>query len=286
MKDKKHKRKLNKKRAIVATSAMVTSLILIVALTIAGFQVMNSQNNPVVLCNREQHHNEVIENNPCLSKDEITALNQSGKTDKRIAFLTFDDGPSSKTSELLAILDKYNVNGNFFLIGNNIDGNEEVVKAIAAQGSKVFVHSTTHNYTDIYANVDAFRNDITATVTKIKQLGISSPYMYRFPGGSNTSYIDSKQFTAFQQIVHEIGMEYVDWNVDSGDASGTSPDAKTIVANVMAQIQNKNYVNILMHDAADKAATRAALPEIIEALRANGFIICKLPRGIAIPQFN
>lgn len=283
LKSDKGKRKLNKKRAVIAIGA---SLALFAAIIVAGYQLINTMNSPLSFCSKNGHASKLIDHYACLSNEEIASLNQSGSADKKVAFLTFDDGPSSNTSAILKILNEYGVRGNFFLIGNNINDYEKEVKAINNQGSKVFVHTTSHQYEKIYASEDSFRNDVMTTYNKIKSLGIDAPYMFRFPGGSNTGYIDSSKFSAYQKIIHENGMEYVDWNVDSGDASGKSPDASQIVANIKEQLKNKNYANILMHDAGSKSTTVEALPGIISLLKENDFQICILPRGLAIPQFQ
>lgn len=74
-------------------------------------------------------------------------------------------------------------------------------------------------------------------------------------------------------FLNEQGFVYFDWNVSSGDASAKCVDKDTIVQNVLSEIGSREEYVVLMHDAGAKTTTVEALPEIIEYLQANDYMI-------------
>ena len=74
-------------------------------------------------------------------------------------YLTFDDGPSDNTYSILSYLEQYNVKATFFVVPNRSEGCYAKLKAIAAAGHSIGVHSASHVYKDIYSSVDAYLDD-------------------------------------------------------------------------------------------------------------------------------
>lgn len=289
MKRKRHlsKAKISKFLLIVTCTILVCTLLMTSATTHLFSQ------NPVIKKARTmpQNHAMTIAHDFKVEWKEqvdtlITAISENIYTGRKIAFLTFDDGPSAYTADILAILNQYGVTGNFFVVGTQVDTYPEMITKIKEQGSGIFIHSTTHIYDEIYASGVAFENDLRTTKDKLNNLGIDTAYIYRFPGGSNNSYIDDALFPTFQQVLTNYGITYVDWNVDSGDANGTNPDAATILATIKQQSAGRDYLNILMHDTSSKASTREALPQIIEYLLQENYEIITMPKGIYGPEFQ
>ena len=89
--------------------------------------------------------------------DCLAFLDPTENTTKpKVIYLTFDDGPSPLTGKFLDVLDKYNIKGTFFLVGNQIQSNAEVVKRLYDEGHGIGLHTYTHNYKAIYSNRNAF----------------------------------------------------------------------------------------------------------------------------------
>ncbi len=190
----------------------------------------------------------------------------------KTCYLTFDDGPSDNTLEILKILKKYNAKATFFVIGTN--SKLEYLTQIEKGGHAIGLHSNTHKYSKIYSSTSAFFKDINALSVKIKKKTGLKPMIMRFPGGSNNTV--SKQYkkgimTDLTTQVKIKGYAYFDWNVDSGDASGNNVPAATIKKNVLNQAKNKNSICVLMHDTAVKKTTVKALPGILEGLKKQGY---------------
>ena len=185
----------------------------------------------------------------------------------RKVYLTFDDGPSSNTDNILDILSAYDVKATFFVTGKETDQAKAAYKRIVAEGHTLGLHSYTHNYETIYASVDAFGEDITKLQDYLYEVTGVKVHFLRFPGGSSNkvSSVDMRELIAY---VHGEGMEYYDWNVSSQDATSPALTKEQILDNCLNNIEKYDNVIILMHDAGSKDSTVEALPELIERIQA------------------
>lgn len=190
---------------------------------------------------------------------------------RKVVYLTFDDGPSAHTDKILEILNEYNAKATFFVTGNNRKHND-VLKRICNQGSVVALHTYTHDYAKVYASEEAYFDDLQKISDMVKEeTGVESR-LIRFPGGSSNTV--SKQFSPglMSKLTKEVqkkGYQYFDWNCDSTDASGNNIPAKTLVKN--ATSSTARHINILMHDTDAKETTVEALPDIIKYYRSQGY---------------
>ena len=191
--------------------------------------------------------------------------------DKKIVYLTFDDGPSENTEKILDILKKYNAKGTFFVTGNNKEYNNSL-KRIVEEGSTVALHTYTHDYAKVYASEEAYFDDLQKIFDMVKDVTGVESKVIRFPGGSSNTV--SKQYcpglmTTLTKAVQEKGFQYFDWNCDSTDASGNHVAVDKLVSN--ATSSSAQQINILMHDTAAKDTTVEALPKIIEHYKSQGY---------------
>lgn len=190
---------------------------------------------------------------------------------RKVVYLTFDDGPSAHTDKILDILNKYNAKATFFVTGNNQKHND-VLKRIVDQGSVVALHTYTHNYAEVYASEEAYFKDLQKISDMVKEATGVESKLIRFPGGSSNTV--SKQYspglmTKLTKKVQEKGYQYFDWNCDSTDASGNNIPVKTLIKN--ATSCSAQHINILMHDTDAKGTTVEALPDIIKHYRSQGY---------------
>ena len=192
--------------------------------------------------------------------------------DGKYAYLTFDDGPSANTMQILDILDNYGVKATFFVNGHTGEVMEERYKAIVDRGHAIALHTYSHDYNNVYGGLDKFEQEIVSLRNYIKDVTGVDTTLFRFPGGSSNSRTDD--IKPYIQWLNDNGYSYWDWNCSSGDATGTKPSAEQIVANCLVQADAgyKNLV-ILMHDTKPKDTTVEALPALIEALQARGYEI-------------
>lgn len=182
-------------------------------------------------------------------------------------YLTFDDGPSKYTEEILDILDTYDVKATFFVLGKESEYSIEMLQEIARRGHTIGMHSYSHKYAEIYRSVEDFSADFYQIYSYIlENTGIQST-CYRFPGGSSNAISDIDMHV-FADFLAEQEIEYFDWNVSSGDGGSVLLDVDTLVRNATSGIPGNGTSIILMHDAASRPTTVEALPRIIENILA------------------
>lgn len=186
----------------------------------------------------------------------------------RKVYLTFDDGPSSNTDDILDILAAYDVKATFFVVGKEGEWAEKAYRRIVAEGHTLGMHSYTHEYSTVYASEEAFTEDLNRLRDYLREVtGVECAY-YRFPGGSSNRVSDMDMHVLID-CLYEQEITYVDWNVSSQDASNPVPDADTILQNCLEGIaKHHGTVVVLMHDAASKGSTVEVLPALIEAVQA------------------
>lgn len=203
------------------------------------------------------------------------------KDGKKVAYLTFDDGPSTtNTPEVLNILDKYNIKGTFFVTGNSIsagDKSKDLLKQIVKNGHAIGNHTYSHDYKYLYPNRKMNVNNIISDINKNNELMKEvlgenfSTRVVRFPGG----YWSWQERTPMKEKMIEVGIENIDWNALNGDAEGKKKNASELVEFAKKSIDslgpNADNVVILMHDTYGKEETVKALPSIIEYLQSKGF---------------
>ena len=203
--------------------------------------------------------------------------------EKKIAYLTFDDGPSANTYKILDILKANNIVATFFVNGHI--GYEDAYLRIVKEGSKIANHTYSHDYKKVYSSVEAFNKDVDKLNNFLKDIGIEKSNILRYPGGSNnTISIQYGGKSIMKKIIKEQydkGYDYFDWNVSSEDATAVTVDKETIIKSVKNGCKNKNSVVILFHDSQPKTTTAEALPEIIRYLKAEGYEFRTLERGCA-----
>lgn len=183
----------------------------------------------------------------------------------RKVYLTFDDGPSCYTDEILDILKQYDVKATFFVIGKTDEESLAAYQRIVDEGHTLGMHSYSHKYREIYQSVESYAGDLSKLQEFLYDTtGVWSRYT-RFPGGSSNQ-VSSVDMTELIVYLKEQGIQYFDWNISSGDAVAETLSVQTIVDNVMWDVTKHDTVIVLMHDAADKKTTVEALPIILEKI--------------------
>ena len=215
-----------------------------------------------------------------LSLIDIGAYEAKTEASKRTTwptkvYLTFDDGPSANTAKILDILDSYGVKGNFFCVGTDNEELRKMYKRIVDEGHVLCMHSYSHRYNEIYSSVDAFTEDLDKIYSLLYEVTGTKPAGYRFPGGSSNS-VSRIPMEEFIKVLDERGITYYDWNVVAGDATNPMLPADKIVENSLCDLNEYEEAMILFHDLSNKTSTVEALPEIIEAIQANGIPIAPI----------
>ena len=203
--------------------------------------------------------------------------------------LTFDDGPSKTTPDVLSALNNAGVKATFFVVatGNN-DKYLPLISEAAAAGHQIALHSASHEYSDIYQSADAYWKDIDLLKERLSPYVRADGLRYlRFPGGSTNTV--SRRYGGrglMQQLKEEVtakGYAYVDWNVCAEDAVGGKPSAGTIFRNIVRETGEQTQCIVLMHDSATTRTTAEALPDIIQWYKDNGFAFLTVEQAVPLP---
>lgn len=171
--------------------------------------------------------------------------------DSKTIYLTFDDGPGPYTGKLLDVLAKYNAKATFFVTGANPKYFDQIGRAYS-EGHSIGVHTYSHNYKSIYSSEEAFFQDFNAVQDLICDQTGSYTQLCRFPGGSSNtvSSFNPGIMTSLAGALTDLGYQYFDWNVSSGDAGGTT-DTDTVAANIMEGCDGRKASVVLQHDIKD-----------------------------------
>lgn len=270
MEDSRKKRVQRLKKMIVAS--IITLLVLpSVFCVILTFRIGKLERQLEELSKGTHKSLEIVwnEEEKVSEKDHMN-LSSSEKEDpneglKRV-YLTFDDGPSIYTKDILDILKRYNVKATFFVTGMNSPGYNEYYQQIIDEGHSLGIHTYSHVYNDVYQSLDSFVEDFNKMRDLIKEQTGEEITLYRFPGGSGNNVVSPKVREEIFAWLEEEGIQYYDWNVSSGDAEKQVPSPQKIAQNCIEGVKNCNTAIVLLHDAGGKKSTIEALPLIIEGI--------------------
>lgn len=306
---KEMKRRIKRRRMIRRSIIFIVSMIVSISILLEFFDGVDKYNgeaykkvealtsNNEELITNECGNEKTEENIPILEnsgyiklEDDINAddafdilpktmyeWNFYREDNKKIAYLTFDDGPSNhSTDKILDILKKNNIKATFFVLGSSIENNNkstEILKRIAKEGHAIGSHGYSHNYSKLYPNrvidVKAVIEDFEKNDILLKNiLGKDfSTRLIRLPGGHSSW----KGTEALDKVLNEKGIWQVDWNALNGDAEGIDFPKEVLLENLKETVGDKDIAIILMHDTDNKKGTVEYLQSAIDYLKSQGF---------------
>lgn len=198
------------------------------------------------------------------------------------AFLTFDDGTSYHTLEILDILKENNIKATFFVVGTQIENggsaSKKAIERIVEEGHVLAIHAYEHEYNKIYSSAKAYFEDFDKITGLIHEMTGYDPKIVRLPSGTASARSFCEKYGGSRDVYYEIvstlyarGYTVIDWNVDTVDYT-TSTGVNKIVENAVsgaAARLNREYkaAVILMHDTAD---TVSALQRVIDGVKDLG----------------
>ncbi len=192
---------------------------------------------------------------------------EPAQPDGKVIYLTFDDGPSYYTEELLDILKKYNVKATFFVVDR---GYANTLRRIVAEGHTLGMHCGTHSYGEIYASEEAYFRDLKRIQdTILRETGVLTTIV-RFPGGSSNtvSKFNPGIMTRLTKMLDAMNYRYFDWNVSAGDSS-SSKTPEDVFERVTKGIGNRKTAVVLQHDI--KYFSIQAVEDIIKWGKKHGY---------------
>ncbi len=178
-------------------------------------------------------------------------------TDAKKIALTFDDGPSEYTDEILAMLDELNVKCTFFLTGEAIESNMEAAKKIAAAGHQIGNHSYSHKRM-VFRSEQWIANEIDRTNALIREAGYEGTICFRPPYG--------KKLLLLPLALAQRDMTTVTWNIEITDC-----DTADEVTHEVTQKAQPGGIILLHIMYSSRELEREAVPGIVRSLREQGY---------------
>lgn len=188
--------------------------------------------------------------------------------EERMVYLTFDDGPSSATEDLLKVLKQEEVSATFFVTGDSTK-KQELLRQILFDGHTIGIHTYTHDYSYVYWKKSAFLADFCRQYYAVWDATGYRPRIFRFPGGSVNSY----NRHLYEDLIAEMesrGFVYYDWNVTSEDAKGVTDPQKQL-NELLTQSQNKKRIIALLHDTPKNPEISWTVQEYIRNMKEAGY---------------
>lgn len=198
----------------------------------------------------------------------------------KIVYLTFDDGPSKHTPEVLDILKREGVAATFFVLGEHVERNPELTSRIVEEGHAIGNHTYNHQYDKLYGGFGEYGDQVMKTDDIIYEATGVRTTLMRAPGGTYRNF-DRGYFDALL----EAGYQVHDWNVDSGDSKRRGVPAAEIIANVKSS-KLADTLNVLLHDSAGHEESVKALPAIIQYYKELGYSFKALDSSVEPMQFQ
>jgi peptidoglycan/xylan/chitin deacetylase (PgdA/CDA1 family) len=188
------------------------------------------------------------------------AVGSAGGGGREIA-LSFDDGPSIYTSQVLDILDQHGVKATFFVVGRNAVLNPHLMRRAVESGHEIGNHTWSHTALTALKKKGARRHEVEGASDVVRAATGHKPLLFRPPYGAMRPGTNRE--------VRQLGMLPVVWSVDARDYDPRVTE-KALVARVRKALRPGSI--ILLHDGGgDRSKTVAALPAILAAVAKDGY---------------
>ena len=213
---------------------------------------------------------------------ELVTPRELTLANNKVAYLTFDDGPSVYTEKLLDVLNEYGVPGIFFVLGNqfeNVDNPDDILNRILNEGHFIALHSMTHDKNALYFCGDSpsrFVAEMRELKSEIQNRTGHVTNLCRAPYGKANHFKK-----AHHALVGDAGLYCIDWHVDSKDWAKNCADAvyRQVLREMegavyngetkqMEKVKDKSEIVLLFHE---YQHTVDVMPRVIEYLISEGF---------------
>lgn len=192
-------------------------------------------------------------------------------SDRKVVALTFDDGPNPEaTPSILDTLAEKGVRATFFVLGSHAERWPDLVRRISHEGHQIGNHGYFHRKLQFRSPFYVAR-DIRLGIRAIKRAGAPAPRYFRAPHGFRSPWTTP--------IASSYGERTVGWSLGVWDSD--RPGVEEIVRRTLEGVNPGSIV--LLHDGdgynpdGDRTQTAAALPHIIDGLKAQGYEFATLP---------
>lgn len=203
------------------------------------------------------------------------------KTDRKVVYLTFDDGPHPpETERVLDVLRERGARATFFLIGSKVSGNEAVLRRMLEEGHALGLHTYSHAGTFPLLSFDKMLADVNEGKRAVESVAGKKISLFRPPFGVTNPTI--------AKVVRTLGLQTVGWDVRSFDTMFCKSSEHSckqsghdwyvpVVERIMKQVRPGSV--ILLHDRLYGASDLLAL--LLDSLAVSGYeFTCALPNTL------
>ena len=251
---------------------IITLILLIITLSIIVF-LLNFNNSSQYAHSNASNNNISMQTSNNELENFYSKIQNLTNQKEKIAYLTFDDGPTLKsTKKILNILKEENVKASFFVIGKHVKEHPELVKQAYDEGHYIANHGYSHDNSKLYSSANAFINEITSTDIEIgKAIGIDNycSHIFRFPNGYMAPIFKSKK-EEYVTLLSNIDYTYIDWNCLNKDSEKKYSNLE-LLNNLKQSAKGKDTLVVLMHDTSDVNQTDLVLKDSINYLKEQGY---------------
>ncbi|MEG0051367.1 MAG: polysaccharide deacetylase family protein [Terrisporobacter sp.] len=197
-----------------------------------------------------------------------------GITNTKVAYITFDDGPSKYTSTILNILDENDVKGTFFMLNNNMIVFKDAVKRMESENHGIGFHGVSHELKELYKTEDSAIEEFKTCSKTFYNITGKTSKLVRIPYGSKPYMLR----TVYEKFIEE-GFLVWDWTIDTEDWKSTEDQ---IVSNILYYAREKDEIVILLHE---NQRTVDCLENIIKILKQRGYEIRPITQDMKPKNF-
>jgi peptidoglycan-N-acetylglucosamine deacetylase len=183
------------------------------------------------------------------------------ETQEKVVALTFDDGPSVHTGDILTILKAENVKGTFFLTGDEIRKSPEDAKKIAEEGHEIGNHSYSHQRM-VLKSPTFIKEEIEKTDKLIRQTGYKGDIHFRPPFG--------KKLFVLPYYLNKHDRKSIIWNIEPETYPEVAADSKKITEHVIQKIEPGSIILLhVMYES--RRESLDSVKDIITSLKEKGY---------------
>jgi len=173
--------------------------------------------------------------------------------------LTFDDGPTQRTDEILKVLDEESVKATFFLVGSSIEKYPEETKKLAEDGQEIGNHSYSHRRM-VLMGYDTVMREIEDTDALIREAGYTGEILFRPP--------NCKKLFILPWYLYQNGRTTITFDIEPNTYPEVNKSAESIAEYVIRNTRPGSI--ILLHPMYDEVSAQA-IPLIIRGLKEKGY---------------
>ena len=194
------------------------------------------------------------------------------KTNEKWIALSFDDGPAESTRQVLDILQENKAEAAFFCIGKKITGNEEIIHRMVQEGHIIGNHSFSHHPLFDFFSPRKMLNDITEMNRLVKNITGFGPRFFRPPYGVTNPNL--------KKAVMLGGFISIGWSIRSYDT--VIRNRERLLHKILSALKPGSI--LLLHDTSE--TTVSILPELLKAIRNEGFQIVRLDKMVNVKPYE